>query len=47
MDFIPQIINMTVYQQKIIMTDPTVNVFKHDIDPCDWDDINITTENHD
>ncbi len=20
---------------------------QHDIDPCDWDDINIPTENHD
>lgn len=29
------------------MTDPTVNGFDklHDIDPCDWDDINISDDN--
>ena len=47
MDFILLIINMTVYQQKIVMNDPTVNVFKHDIDPCDWDDINIPSKTDD
>lgn len=39
---------MTVYQQKILMNDPTVNTWnkKHDIEPCDWDDINISNNNH-
>lgn len=29
------------------MTDPTINSFNelHDIDPCDWDDINISDDN--
>lgn len=29
------------------MTDPTINSFNklRDIDPCDWDDINISDDN--
>jgi hypothetical protein len=40
--------HMTVYQQIIIMTDPTINSFNElrDIDPCDWDDINISDEDN-
>lgn len=30
------------------MNDPTVNTWnkKHDIEPCDWDDINISNDNY-